>query len=139
MQSMGIGTQVAQTTRSWIERFRAFRRLSTTARPMPEAIEQFEAHLRSSVGASVSTVTEAVQAIERFLAWWRQETGAGGRTQASPRPCKRGVAAQERDPSLPLDEPQGLLGQVRRETMIYTHVLNRGGVPCRSPLDTRAP
>jgi hypothetical protein len=34
------------------------------------------------------------------------------------RPCRPGTATPERDPSLPLDEPIGLLGRVRREIRV---------------------
>ena len=118
LRSKGVAVEVADAACQWVERFRAFRAQPTTARPMAEAIEQFQAHLGSSDGASAATLAEADLAIERFLAWWRQlKTSA---TSASPqmRPCRQGASTLERDPSLPLDEPVGLLGRVRREIRV---------------------
>jgi integron integrase len=118
LRSKGVAAQVADAACHWIEQFRAFRARPATVRCLPESIEQFQAHLRSSQCASAPTIAEAVQAIHRFLGWWRQfkTSGRGGVPQM--RPCRPGTATPERDPSLPLDEPIGLLGRVRREIRV---------------------
>ncbi len=54
----------------------------------------------------------------RFLAWWRQLKTLATSGSPQMRPCRQGASTPERALSLPLDEPVGLLGRVRREIRV---------------------
>ncbi len=118
LRANGVAPETAAAACRWIERFRAFRALPTTARPIALAITQFQAHLQAAQGATAAAAAEAAQAIHRFLTWWRHFKTSAKAGTPQVRPCRPGTTAPEPDPSLPLEEPVGLLGRVRRELRV---------------------